>query len=354
MALIFLALFAIGLLKIGEKEKRRKGEEETEEVQSAIGNRQSAMSSSFILHPLSFLWFFLSLCAVCGGNFYQRAVFADGIHGSLAAADAPSAYKLAQAVVAEFVCGSHRRVSVPGAVGFAEGDGAGSHALVLLGILVEFPAAYSDDWTDMLVFCRLVFVADGRSHACVHAWPVGLGGGGAVGPQSACGFTRSAADLGGNGRLSGAWICLMAACASLAQCRLPFLYVVAAVDAAAVPEHHSRALTVRRAIPGGDSTRGRVWAARRRLRKLSGAAVGLETVFGCAVRAGRGVCVGSFAACVGGVLPAVACICWVLFPLCRCHSRRHTAMARRHGADVCGNACQPKFYARPGRRSIRV
>ena len=40
-----------------EEEKRRKGEKEkgkTEEVQSAIGNRQSAMDSSFILHPSSF------------------------------------------------------------------------------------------------------------------------------------------------------------------------------------------------------------------------------------------------------------------------------------------------------------
>ena len=42
-----------------EKEKRRKGEEEkeeqgTEEMQSAINNQQSAMPSSFILHPSSF------------------------------------------------------------------------------------------------------------------------------------------------------------------------------------------------------------------------------------------------------------------------------------------------------------
>ena len=39
----------------GEKEKRRKGEKEkTEETQSAIENRQSAMPSSFILHPSTF------------------------------------------------------------------------------------------------------------------------------------------------------------------------------------------------------------------------------------------------------------------------------------------------------------
>ncbi len=124
MALIFLALFAIGLLKIGERdkeegEKRRGGEEETEEEDALSTPDSSFYPSSFILSLVS-----LVAVRVCGGDFYQRAMFADGVHGSFAADDASSAYELAQAVVAEFVCGPHRRVSVSGAAGFADGDGA--------------------------------------------------------------------------------------------------------------------------------------------------------------------------------------------------------------------------------------
>ena len=45
------------LHNIEEKEKRRRGEEENEEAQSAIGNRQSASPSSLFPHPSSLRWY---------------------------------------------------------------------------------------------------------------------------------------------------------------------------------------------------------------------------------------------------------------------------------------------------------
>ncbi len=76
MALIFLALYAIGLLKMGQREKEKIRDtryeiREGEETLPTINSQLSA-NSSFILHASSFAWLFLSLLAFTAAIFTKE------------------------------------------------------------------------------------------------------------------------------------------------------------------------------------------------------------------------------------------------------------------------------------------